>query len=34
VREFRVVTHGGKAEYGRFAGAQIEMITRSGTNIG
>lgn len=32
VGEFRVVTSGGKAEYGRSAGAQIELITRSGTN--
>jgi hypothetical protein len=32
VEEFRVITNGGKAEYGRNAGGQIEMITRSGTN--
>ncbi len=32
VEEFRVVTQGGKAEYGRSAGAQVELITRSGTN--
>lgn len=32
VAEFRVITNGGKAEYGRNAGGQIEMITRSGTN--
>ena len=32
VGEFRVVTNGGKAEYGRSAGAQVEMITQSGTN--
>lgn len=32
VGEFRVVTEGGKAEYGRSAGAQVEMITKSGTN--
>src|SRR5262245_44255428 len=31
-REFRVITHDGKAEYGRSAGAQVEMVTRSGTN--
>ena len=30
--EFRIITHGGKAEYGRSGGAQIEMITRSGAN--
>ncbi|MBZ5617763.1 MAG: TonB-dependent receptor [Acidobacteriia bacterium] len=30
VEEFRVVTSGGKAEYGRSAGSQIELITRSG----
>ena len=32
VEEFRVVTASGKAEYGRNAGAQTELITRSGTN--
>jgi hypothetical protein len=32
VEEFRVVTEGGKAEYGRNAGGQVELITRSGTN--
>ena len=32
VEEFRVVTNGGKAEYGRNAGGQIQMVTRSGTN--
>jgi hypothetical protein len=32
VEEFRVITAGGKAEYGRNAGAQVELITRSGTN--
>jgi hypothetical protein len=32
VEEFRIVTSGGKAEYGRSAGGQIEMITRSGGN--
>jgi hypothetical protein len=32
VGEFRVVTNGGRAEYGRSAGAQVELITRSGTN--
>ncbi len=32
VGEFRIVTNGGKAEYGRSAGAQVELITRSGTN--
>jgi hypothetical protein len=32
VEEFRVVTEGGKAEYGRSAGAQVELVTRSGTN--
>jgi len=33
VSEFRVVTTGGKAEYGRSAGAQVELVTRSGTNL-
>jgi hypothetical protein len=32
VEEFRVVTEGGKAEYGRNAGGQVELITRSGSN--
>src|SRR5262245_19118959 len=32
IGEFRVVLGGGKAEYGRSAGAQVEMVTRSGTN--
>ncbi|HYK89473.1 MAG TPA: carboxypeptidase regulatory-like domain-containing protein, partial [Acidobacteriota bacterium] len=32
IEEFRIVTSGGKAEYGRNAGGQIELITRSGTN--
>jgi len=32
IEEFRVVTNGGKAEYGRSAGAQVELITRAGTN--
>lgn len=32
IEEMRIVTNGGKAEYGRNAGGQIEMITRSGTN--
>ena len=32
VGEFRVVTAGGKAEYGRSAGGQVELITKSGTN--
>jgi hypothetical protein len=32
VEEVRIITNGGKAEFGRNAGAQIEMVTRSGTN--
>src|SRR5262249_27262142 len=32
VEEFRIVTNGGKAEYGRNAGGQVQMITRSGSN--
>ncbi len=32
VEEFRIVTSGGKAEYGRNAGGQIELITRSGAS--
>ncbi len=32
IAEFRIIINGGKAEYGRSAGGQVEMITRSGTN--
>jgi hypothetical protein len=32
VEEARMLTDGGKAEYGRSAGAQLQLITRSGTN--
>jgi hypothetical protein len=32
VEEFRVITYSAKAEYGRNSGAQIEIISRSGTN--
>jgi hypothetical protein len=32
VEEFRIITQGGKAEYGRNAGGQIELVTRGGTN--
>jgi hypothetical protein len=32
VEEARVLTDGGKAEYGRSAGGQIQLVTRSGTN--
>ncbi|HKR85882.1 MAG TPA: carboxypeptidase-like regulatory domain-containing protein, partial [Terriglobales bacterium] len=32
VGEFRIVTEGGKAEYGRNAGGQVDLVTRSGTN--
>jgi hypothetical protein len=32
VEEVRLITEGGKAEYGRNAGGQVEMITRSGSN--
>jgi hypothetical protein len=32
VGEFRIITNGAKAEYGRNAGGQVELITRSGTN--
>lgn len=32
VGEFRIVTEGGKAEYGRSAGATVDLVTRSGTN--
>jgi hypothetical protein len=32
IEEFRIITNGAKAEYGRNGGGQIELITRSGTN--
>lgn len=32
VGEFRIVLSGGSAEYGRNAGGQVELATRSGTN--
>jgi len=32
VEEARVVTDGGKAEYGRNAGGQVQLVTKSGTN--
>lgn len=32
VSEIRVITAGGNAEYGRNAGGQVELVTRSGTN--
>ena len=32
VEEFRVVTNSYSAEYGRFAGGVINIITRSGSN--
>ncbi len=32
VEEFRVVADGGKAEFGRNAGGQVQLITRSGSN--
>ena len=32
VEEARIVTDGGKAEYGRSAGAQVQLVTRGGTN--
>jgi outer membrane receptor protein involved in Fe transport len=32
VREFRVVTNNYSAEYGRFAGGVVDIVTKSGTN--
>ena len=32
VEEVRLVTDGGKAEYGRNAGGQVQLVTKSGTN--
>lgn len=33
VQEFRVVTNSYSAEYGRFGGGAVDVITKSGTNI-
>src|SRR5262249_58070353 len=32
VSEYRVITSVAKAEYGRNSGAQVQVVTRSGTN--
>jgi hypothetical protein len=32
LQEFRVITSNPKAEYGRSAGGQVELVTKSGTN--
>ena len=32
LQEFRVITSNAKAEYGRSAGGQVELVTRSGAN--
>jgi hypothetical protein len=32
VREFRVITNSYSAEYGRFAGGVVDLVTKSGTN--
>ncbi len=32
IEELRLITNGGKAEYGRNAGGQVELITRGGGN--
>ena len=32
IGEFRIILQGGSAEYGRNAGGQVELVTRSGTN--
>jgi len=32
IAEVRLITNGGKAEFGRNAGGQVEMVTRSGSN--
>jgi len=32
IREVRIVTDGAKAEYGQYAGGQVMLMTRSGTN--
>ncbi len=32
IGEFRIILQGGNAEYGRNAGGQVELVTRSGSN--
>ena len=32
VQEFRVISNGAKAEYGRSAGGQIDIVSRGGSN--
>ncbi len=33
IQEFRVVTNSFSAEYGRFAGGAVDVLTKSGTNV-
>ncbi len=33
IGEFRIILQGGNAEYGRNAGGQVELVTRSGSNV-
>src|SRR5437660_2265023 len=32
IAEFRIITNNGEAEYGNYAGAQVYVVTKSGTN--
>src|SRR5215469_9077963 len=32
IAEFRIITNNGDAEYGNYAGAQVQVVTKSGTN--
>jgi hypothetical protein len=32
IAEFRIITNNGEAEYGNYSGAQVQVVTKSGTN--
>jgi hypothetical protein len=33
VQEFRVLTNGYSAEYGRYSAGVVDVVTKSGTNV-